>query len=208
MCLLADGIVIAPWLLRNAGLFGRLIVTTDAAHVFWLGNNPHSNGTYSDQQGRRVIGLADPAFVRRIQQASELEQHDLFLADAQRFIREQPAAFARLVLGRLWAFVWFSPNAGAEYTPQQGTLYRAAYLLLLGLGIAGVARWWPRAPSAQRRVALLLLGSVAGLAAAHALTAINLKHRVPLELLLAVFAAESLSAGWTRLRTSVIIWSE
>lgn len=48
-------IVISPWLIRNYKITNRFLVTTDFAHILWLGNNPWSNGTYSDEMGRRII---------------------------------------------------------------------------------------------------------------------------------------------------------
>lgn len=186
-------VVVSPWLMRNHRLFHQPVFTTDFAHIVWLGNNPWSNGTYSDMAGRRVILHADPAFLAKLRGASELEQSDLFWAEAMRFIQEHPGRFVGLVVRRLWAFVWFSPNAGIEYRAWQGTFYRVAYVGLLALGLLGLGGFWQRAGPEGRRRALLLGAAVAGLAAVHALTAMNTKHRVPLELVLSVFAAEALA---------------
>lgn len=189
-------VIISPWLIRNYHVLGRPMITSDFAHVLWLGNNPLSNGTYSDQAGRRVFSLADPAFQARIRGASELQQSDAFFADAARFIAAQPGRFAQLTARRAWAFVWFSPNAGAIYSAEQGTLYRIAYSGLSALGLIGLVLAWKRLPDVARRRILIFGAAVAGVALVHALTAINLKHRVPLELFLSVFAAEALAAGW------------
>ena len=196
--------VVSPWLIRNARLLHRPVFTTDFSHIVWLGNNPWSNGTYSDMTGRRVIGHADPAFLKTLQGASELEQSDLFWAKAMRFIRDHPGQFAGLVVRRVWAFVWFSPNAGVEYPAWQGRLYRVGYSGLLALGLLGAGRFWRRAGSDGHHRALLLGAAVAGLAAVHALTAMNMKHRVPLELTLSVFAAEALACGWARARRTLV----
>lgn len=193
-------LVVSPWLFRNYLLFGRFVLTTDSAHVLWLGNNPWSIGTYSDMEGRRVFQLADPAFRERIHGASELGQYDIFLGEVRRFVLENPEKFGALVLAKLWAYVWFSPNAGIEYAAWQRALYRAAYTGLLSLGVLGFALSWRRATHEQHRRVVVLLSSVLGLAAVHALMAINLKHRVPLELVLAIFAAESISQGFAFVR--------
>jgi hypothetical protein len=200
--ILVAGAVISPWLVRNYQLLGRLVLTTDAAHVVWLGNNPWSNGTYSDQEGRRVIRYADPAFRERLLRSSELEQADLFWQATVDFVTAHPGRFAALVLQRLRAFVWFSPNAGAIYSPWQDRLYRAVYVVLLVLGLWGLAKSWRRAGPEERRGIRIVLASVAGLAAVHALTAINLKHRVPWELTLAVFAPRVREWDERRLRSS------
>jgi hypothetical protein len=185
-------LVIAPWLLRNYRLFGRLIMTTDAAHIVWLGNNPWSNGTYSDQAGRRVIALADATFQEQLSHASELGQHDLFLEATRRFIVDHPGRFFQLILRRVGSFAWFSPNAGVGYALWQDALYRIAYVSLLLMGAGGALLFWRRADLADRRTAWVLIASVVGVAAVHAVTAINVKHRVPLELLLSIFASGGL----------------
>lgn len=186
-------VVISPWLLRNDRLFHRVMITTDTAHILWLGNNPWSNGTYSDAEGRRVFYLADPAFQRAVSSASELGQHDLFVEATRRFIAEQPARWGGLVLHRLFAFVWFSPNAGVGYTEWQRVVYRLAYAALLVCGALGIGLAWRRASRDRRFTIVILCAAVAGVAAVHAATAINMKHRVPLELLLSLFAAVSLT---------------
>lgn len=185
------GALISPWLIRNYRLTGRALITTDAAHVLWLGNNPWSNGTYTDLEGRRVFYLADEAFQRKVQGAPELQQYELFLNETTRFIREHPWAFVTLVARKLAAFFWFPSTAGLAYTTWQNLLYRLAYAGLLSLGLSGLVLFWRRATEEQRSTAVVVLASIPGLAAAHAMTAVNLKHRVPWELVLALFAAES-----------------
>lgn len=194
-------LVVSPWLIRNYLLLGRPLLITDFPHQVWLGNNPLSNGTFSDMQGRRVFFLADPAFQAKIRAASELGQYDLFLGEVKRFISGHPDRFAALSARRLLAFFWFSPNAGITYTAWQNVIGRVAYVLLLSLGILGFASCWRRMDSAGRRRALIFLASILGVALVHSLTVINMSHRVPLELGLAVFAAENLGRDSDLVRT-------
>lgn len=188
-------LVVSPWLIRNYRLFGRFVLTTDFAHHLWLGNNPWSNGTFSDMEGRRVFYLADSAFQERIHKASEIEQYDIFLDKAKRFVLENPGKYGELALRRLWAFFWFSPNAGITYDAWQRAIYRAVYIILLSLGAVGLVLYWVRATREEHRRVILLIASVFGLAAVHSLVVININHRVPLELVFAIFAAESISRG-------------
>ncbi len=192
--------VFSPWLIRNARLFGRVIVTTDAAHILWLGNNPWSNGTYSTDAGKRVFYVADPAFQRSIVGQPELVQHDRFLAAAKQFIAEDPIRFIRLSLRRAWAFLCFSPNVGVQYTETQRVGYRVVYSVVLLLGFVGAGRWWRRATREQRQDGLLVAASLIALAAVHAVMAINLKHRVPFELILSLFAASGVIDAVSRRR--------
>lgn len=197
--------IIAPWLIRNYSVLGRAVLTTDAAHILWLGNNPASSGTYSDLEGNRVIIHAEPGFRHKLQGATELAQYDLFLNEVRRFVREHPWQWGTLTLRKLVAFFWFSPNAGIDYTAWEQTGYRVGYLVLLTLGLLGLVLYWERATDEEQRMTLILLSSVMGLAILHALTAINLKHRVPWELILALFCAETIVRGMTWVGNSLNI---
>lgn len=181
-------LLFAPWVVRNMVVIGRPVITTDAAHVLWLGNNPASNGTYADETGRRVIAYAEPEFRRRLAAASEVEQHDLFLGEVAAFVRRHPDRALDLVLARTRGFFWFTDNAGVGYSPDERSLYLGAYGALLVAGAAGLIAHLRRASPSGRLTAFLLLAAVLGVAAVHALTALNLRHRVPLEMALAVFA--------------------
>lgn len=85
-------LTISPWIVRNYMILGRVVLTTDFAHILWLGNNPLSNGTYSDMRGQRVFHLADPVFRDRIYRTSELGQYDFGLP---RFYKKVGAAGPR-----------------------------------------------------------------------------------------------------------------
>lgn len=182
--------VILPWPVRNYARLGRVVFVSDVPHQLWLGNNVLSNGTFSDADGRRISYKDEPRVLERVQGMPELAQYDFFLAEVRRFIADDPAAFAALSARRLVAFVWFSPNAGVSYPPWQSLAGRLAYVALLGLGAFGLVRYWRRADSESRRRAVVFAAAVLGIAIVHALTVINMNHRVPLELMLTVFAAE------------------
>ena len=194
-------LVVSPWLIRNYMLLSRFVFTTDIAHHLWLGNNPLSNGTFSDMEGRRVFYLADSAFREKIHRASEIEQYDIFMSEAQRFVLENPGEYGELALRRLWAFFWFSPNAGITYVAWQRAVYRAVYIALLSLCVLGFILYWGRATREELRKVITLFASVFGLAAVHSLVVININHRVPFELVVAIFAAESLSRGFGFIRS-------
>jgi hypothetical protein len=108
-----------------------------------------------------------------------------------RFIFERSAQFAALSARRFLSFFWFSPNAGVPYTTLQNLVGRIMYGLLLAVGALGLVRYWRRIDHEGRYRASIFLSSVLGLAMVHAMTVINMNHRVPLELALAVFAAEN-----------------
>lgn len=193
-------LLVVPWFARNRVVVGRWLFTSDFAHVLWLGNNPLSNGTYSDGDGERIYYRADPAFHARIHGKSEVEQMEVFLDAVRTFVREHPGQAASLVLRRVAAFVWFVPNVGAEYREWQVAAYVVWYITLLVLGVAGAVRLWRGADAALRRRLTLLAGAVAGIVALHAVVAINMKHRVPFEIVLAGCAGVYIAGALRSLR--------
>jgi hypothetical protein len=196
--------VVTPWLVRNYVVLGRVVITSDAAHILWLGNNELSNGTYSDSAGRRVFDVADPGFKARILGKTETQQMDAFYRAVWTFIVEHPERFAALVVRRLVAFFWLSSNAGVDYTPGQIIVYILAYALLLVLGLQGFRDFWRTAGPEDRRRAGLVFASVLGLAALHALVAINTKHRAPWEMVLAIFAGIAVARRFARPSTTTL----
>ena len=197
--------LVVPWFARNHAVIGRWVFTTDFAHVLWLGNNPLSNGTYSDAIGARIYYRADPAFRARIEGHSEVEQMETFLGAVRAFVREHPAQEAGLIARKAVAFVWFAPNVGAEYRPWQTVLYIAWYIALLVVGVAGAVRLWRASGARVHRRMLLIGGMLLGIMALHAAVAINMKHRVPLEIVLAGFAGSYLArAHDDRTRTDAV----
>jgi len=177
--------LVVPWFVRNHQLIGRWVYTSDFAHVLWLGNNPHSNGTYTDARGIRVIDHMDRAiFYGRVVGKSETEQMDVFLELVKAWVREHPGRAAALVARKALAFVWFAPNIGAEYTRRETAAYMAWYVVLLALGMAGAWHVWRLGDGARRRRLALVAGTMLGIIALHAIVAINMKHRVPLEIVL------------------------
>jgi 4-amino-4-deoxy-L-arabinose transferase-like glycosyltransferase len=193
-------LVIMPWFARNHAVVGRWVLTTDFAHVLWLGNNPLSNGTYTDGVGTRVFYRAAPEFRAQVEGRPEVEQMDVFLGAVREFVRDHPAWAASLVARRILAFVWFAPAVGADYQPWQVGVYVVWYVVVLVLGAAGALRlWWAAGGTTRRRLALVG-GAVIGIMALHALVAINMKHRVPLELVLSALAGSYVAGALGRAR--------
>jgi hypothetical protein len=185
-------VLVAPWIARNQVVVGRPLLTSDFAHILWLGNNPLSNGTYGDAGGIRVFDVAPQPFRRTVIGQPEMVQHDVFLDGFRRFVREEPLSYLRLAFARVQGFFWYPPAAGVRHTGWRVTLYRVAYETLLVAGLLGLALRLRRGGREAARTAAPLLGAVLGLAAVHALSALDLKHRVPFEMALCVFAPELL----------------
>lgn len=80
--------VIAPWTLRNNAVFGEpVLISTNFGPVFWMGNNPDSDGTY--------MHLPD-----RAKGLSEVERGRLLKDEAMAHIRAEPLLFLKRTVAR------------------------------------------------------------------------------------------------------------
>jgi 4-amino-4-deoxy-L-arabinose transferase-like glycosyltransferase len=74
-------VVVAPWTIRNARVYGELVlVSTNGGITFWMGNTPHTDGAY----------MATPAELNHLRD-NELEK--VLKARAMDYIRQEPMAF-------------------------------------------------------------------------------------------------------------------
>jgi 4-amino-4-deoxy-L-arabinose transferase-like glycosyltransferase len=96
------GLVMSPWVLRNAVVFHSFIPSVTLGGVtFWGGTGP--------ADGRVVGGLGEPWTPKHVEPAvrglSEVERDRWFFREGMRVIREHPARFLRVALRkvpRLW----------------------------------------------------------------------------------------------------------
>jgi hypothetical protein len=72
--------------------------------------------------------------------------------------------------------------------------------VLLALGMAGAWYLWRLGDPARRRRLALVGGAMLGIIALHAMVAINMKHRVPLEIVLSVCAGFYVARAWRAVR--------
>ena len=189
-------LIVLPWVVRNAVVFGRLIpLRSNFGLELAIGNNDATDGrTYFEGFGpmhpwtnpserARVAAMGEDAYV------CEKRSQSL------RWIAAHPDRFAALTLHRAW-LLFFSPPAlrhgpGApleSYAVIQGML---AAVALVGLGWLA----WCRHPSAAP-----LAASVFGFCLPYLLTHVNLRYRLPLPLLLALPALALVLAGLRAVR--------
>jgi hypothetical protein len=121
--LMACLLLVAPWTLRNWGLFGAFVpVISRPWHEVWRGNNPYATGGAYNTAGQHVW-LDDPALygelIRRIDAVPytprmELEIDRILKEEALRFARTHPGQVVRLALRKLvmlWTFDPYYPPA-------------------------------------------------------------------------------------------------
>jgi 4-amino-4-deoxy-L-arabinose transferase-like glycosyltransferase len=74
-------VVVSPWTIRNARVYGELIlVSTNGGITFWMGNTPHTNGAY----------MATPDDLGHVRGH---EQEKILKARAMEYIRQEPLTF-------------------------------------------------------------------------------------------------------------------
>jgi hypothetical protein len=205
---------VAPWVARNARVHGEFVpIKSSFGYAFWQGNCALSRGTdkvvrpsVERALGRRSSSLRDlnatlwearheagylddvaltPADYRELGAVSEPERSRRLFRRALLDLRAEPGRYARLCLRRLRYFVFFD-----ETNPKtRSTIYRASHLGLTVLAVLGglLAR-----PEVRRRLGPTLL--TAGLIAAfHALTIASARFHLPIEPLMALWAAAGAS---------------
>ncbi len=213
---LAGGVAlvgIAPWIARNAAVHGELVfIKSTFGYAFWQGNCALSQGTdkvlrpaltdrtLADAAGGDLKGW-NAALWRARHQAGYLDDIALTAADRaalgrlsepersrvlfRRALAElSPSRYLHLCAQRLRYFVLFD-----ETNPKtRNRTYRAAHLgltLLAGLGLLTMGR------ERRRRLAPTALAALL-LTAFHALTIVSARFHLPLEPLLALWAAAGL----------------
>ncbi len=200
--LLGMVLVVGPWAWRNARVFGDFVpVCTSGGLVFYSANNPDSNGLYSE-----VPDVAD------IRTPAEMLAHSRACsAKAKAFIREQPAAFARLAWRKL-LHTWGGEATFAELINRRGQplgraedgfsfLFMAGWALVAGLWSASSIRALRerRAPSAYE---ILCAAVVLSNLAVFAVFEGGDRHRLPLVPLVLVLALALLAPASTPLRAT------
>lgn len=190
--LLATGLVLAPWTIRNAMVTGHFVPTT-----LWVGPSLY------DGLNPRATGASDMTFIETDRVYTRLSEYDAdrhYRDAAWTWMTEHPARAAELAVVKLWRFLRPWPAAG-ELGPLPVRLAIGAWsVLLFGLAALGLVRgrpgFWLLAFS---------LGPLLYFAAIHTLFVGSLRYRLPAEYPLCVLAALGwrglpISARWRGLR--------
>jgi 4-amino-4-deoxy-L-arabinose transferase-like glycosyltransferase len=104
-CILAAGLVVSPWLVRNYTVFGKFVFVRDNLPLeMHMANNEQSTGlwTRSEHPGN------DPEAMRRFRELGEIRFMEEKKQQLHDFIREHPGEFSRFTLDRIFYF-WIGP---------------------------------------------------------------------------------------------------
>lgn len=186
-------LVLLPWTVRNYAIHHRIIfVTTDAAELFWRGNNPQATGTAYLMDRRPMFEGAPEEFKRAIYEQDELGQYDLFLAAGLGFVRNQPRQFVGLWITKWVSFWWFPPTAGGLYPAVWLLLYKGFYLILVLLFVIGMPAMFAFLRGEGRAGMGLLLLLFLSVSIAQSLFYVDVRHRWIVEPLMGILAAHGI----------------
>jgi hypothetical protein len=190
--LVVAGVILAPWLARNAALYGEPSVSSGGAHVVALGNNeclarePLSQVYWADKPCPDANARR-----RRLWAALDIDPRNSALHErldtriGMDFIAAQPVDYVRLSVRRAWSmFLPFHPRQ--ETGRFQRAVLLVYWLIFVPAGIIGViqsVRAWQR-----DALPLAVLLAVATVPLVLVYFTPDGRHRMPADLLIACFA--------------------
>jgi hypothetical protein len=210
---------VSPWLVRNYRLHGEFVaIKSTFGYAFWQGNCALSEGTDKVRRAsveralrdgpntlnlsglnralwlaRHEAGYIDDIALTRADKTQlglqpEPERSRTLFRRALSELAADPWRYPRLCLRRLQYFVLFD-----ETNPKsRPLLYRVPHVGLTLLAIGGLVLAGP----AVRRRLLPTIATAAAIAMFHALTIVSARFHIPIEPLMAIWAAAGLSR-WT-----------
>ncbi|MFO7691740.1 MAG: glycosyltransferase family 39 protein [Vicinamibacterales bacterium] len=153
---LACALVMLPWTVRNVREHGRFVlVASEGGITLWTGNHPLAVGE-GDLAANPQLKHANVALRARNPGLTPEQLEPIYLREALQFIRDQPAAWARLMARK--AFYAVVP-VGPSYRLHSALYFSASvvsYLAVLPFALMGFARL---ARAGRLPVPLLLLGA-------------------------------------------------
>jgi hypothetical protein len=185
---LTAALLFAPWSYRSIVLFDRFsVVSANGGVNLWMGNNPGSTGGYME--------LPDRPF------ANEVDRDHYYGHEAMKYIFSNPVAYARLsvnrammaysreTIGIVWNETGLSSKFGQSSLKMLKRISTAYWWIMMTLGFVGAVL------IIRRRLASLtwpLLLSAGYFAVFPVLTVAMDRYHVPIDPMLAIFAAYAL----------------
>lgn len=185
---LTASLLFAPWTFRSLELFDRVVLVSANGGVnLWMGNNPESTGGYMDLPVRKF--------------PNEVDRDKYYGGEAVNFILAHPLEYGRLSIRRAITtydretigVVWNQKALGSEYSYTTLKMIKeissAYWWLLLIAGITGIILAMRRGLFVQ---CWPLFAALAYFSAFPVLTVAMDRYHVPIDPLLAIFAAYAL----------------
>jgi 4-amino-4-deoxy-L-arabinose transferase-like glycosyltransferase len=200
-------VIVLPWMLRNARVFGRpALLSTNSGVNFWIGNNEKAYGSY-------FMEIPPDSPVARAQARGELAASDAGWCAGREFILRNPKRFLALAAYKLYylysketttAVDWNYVEATRERTESErcvvAYLTQGAYLLLCLFAAVGIVM-----VNKKNLLQNLFILMIIGWTVIHIIFFGLDRFHVPLEVIFALFAA---SAVFRFIRAEIVTSSE
>ncbi len=190
LCAAGAILVVAPWSIRNATVYGQFIpLTVGGGYVFWVGNNAEADGE-----------LSIPRALQEFRETQPIYQVDRRgYAEGIRFIAGHPGLFVRL-LALKTVKSWSLLRTNGWYLHMRGrwqwlwvALSAVTEGVIFTLGLLGIAT----SSQAQRPHRTCLLLYAASCMLTWLLTVVEPKYRLAIFPALIVFAGKGVYDLWT-----------
>jgi 4-amino-4-deoxy-L-arabinose transferase-like glycosyltransferase len=197
---------ILPWTARNYRVFHQLVLlNTNAGYVFFWANHPIQGTNFMSILGEGYPGYKDliPSQLLGLDEAA-LEK--ALMARGLGFVTAEPGRYALLSLSRFKDYFLFWPKAGSgtlSNVSRVGSFGICLPFMIYGLILATHRAWTRRrriTDEPATRGIVLLFGFIVVYSAAHLLTWAYVRYRLPVDVVLVVFAAMAFCDLYDRLR--------
>jgi len=125
-------VTVTPWIIRNYVVFHRLMpMQSSFGYMLWLGNRPGFPGIFDPTrayQGTTLRRLTEEEY-QFLRGLNERELNATLLRQALRYIRDDPKAFLKRSLNRVYAFWWISERFPHGEPLKEGSSQEAASLI-------------------------------------------------------------------------------
>lgn len=182
-------LVYSPWIIRNYKVMHKFVfMQTCAGENLWVGNNPLSSGSAITETGESIHGRMPIEMRQTLNRLDELQQVRYYNEYFLKFIKEQPRAFVKLFLKKLFYFWWFSPHTGLLYKKLWLQIYKIYYGLAALLAVVGLFCLLFKYKS-NYLYTLILLIYMFSISLIHAVVNIDTRHRWTVEPIMIIFSS-------------------
>ena len=199
---LAMGLVLSPWIIRNYETFGRIIPTAQSqGYNLWKGYNPYTNGSGNfTETNSGPSAEAAAKIVKSVPKGPyyETRLQDAYLRAFETDVRESShARLAKLALSKialLWVFDWTDRDLTGRL------IYLIPWLVTNLLALVGLAVAWRWRRCIARGPAYTYAATFLLLSAAYAATSVHARYRMHIEPLIFISAGLGCLGIWFRVR--------
>jgi len=181
---------VSIWFIRNHMVYeGKHTFHSQSLSwfIFYRGNNISSLGTeYHNLNRETYHDTLTEEEKKSIRSGDEFFANEQFKRLSLRDIKKDPFRILRLYFNKMFYFFWFSPTSGIEYPAGFLKMAKIYYLIFYSLFIYGVYYYIKN--KKDNLFLFLSFGFIICLAMAQSFFYVQLRHRIPVEPVMYVFA--------------------